>query len=139
MVTRELEAEGVEPSSDPIGNYLSLVAEVTRFKDILRARSAELEDPEWVTRSKLGVEEVAAILRAYERALDRCERTLSNMLKLDLEARRVAIAERDALAISDAFTAALIAMGLQDRLEQFREHFHASYGRSLPAGSPTGD
>ena len=50
------------------------------FKDVLRARVAELSDPEWVTSSKLAVEDASALVRAYERALDRCERTLTSML-----------------------------------------------------------
>lgn len=93
------------------------------MKDVLRARVAALSDPEWMTTSKLVVEDVRAIVRAYERALDRCERTLTNMLRLDLESRRVHIAERDAEMIWRAIAAGLAAIGASDDAQTFRAAF----------------
>jgi len=119
----QLRAEGYEPTANPVEELLSLGAEVTALKDVLRARVADLSDDAWVTTSKLAVEDVGALVRAYERALDRCERTLSNMLRLDLEARRVHIAERDAEVIWRAIGAGLAAIGASDRAEAFRAAF----------------
>jgi hypothetical protein len=123
QAAHQLRAEGYEPSVNPVEELLSLGAEVTALKDVLRARVAELFDPEWVTASKLAVEEVRAVVRAYERALDRCERTLTNMLRLDLESRRVHLAERDADLIWRAIEAALTAIGASDHAETFRAAF----------------
>lgn len=120
---RQLRAEGYEPSVDPVEELLTLGAEVTALKDVLRARVAELSDAEWVTRSKLAVEDVRAIVSAYERALDRCERTLTNMLRLNLEARRVHLAEHDAEMIWRAMEAGLAAIGASDRAQVFRSAF----------------
>jgi hypothetical protein len=123
QAARQLRAEGYEPNVNPVEELMSLGAEVTALKDVLRARVADLADPEWVTTSKLAVEDVGALVRAYERALDRCERTLTGMLRLDLEARQVHIAERDAEVIWRAIGAGLVAIGASDRAETFRAAF----------------
>jgi hypothetical protein len=119
----QLRAEGYEPTVNPVEELLSLGAEVTALKDVLRARVADLSDREWETTNKLAVEDVRAIVRAYERALDRCERTLTNMLRLDLESRRVHIAERDAEMIWRAIGAGLAAIGASDHAQTFRAAF----------------
>lgn len=123
QAARQLRAEGYEPTVNPVEELLTLGAEVTALKDVLRGRVSALSDPEWVTTSKLAVEEVRAVVRAYERALDRCERTLTNMLRLDLEARRVHIAERDAEVIWRAMEAGLAAIGASDHAQTFRAAF----------------
>jgi len=120
---RQLRAEGYEPTLNPVEELLSLGAEVTALKDVLRARVADLSDDAWVTTSRLGVEDVRALVRAYERALDRCERTLTGMLRLDLEARQVHIAEHDAEVISRAIEAGLAAIGASDHAQTFRAAF----------------
>jgi hypothetical protein len=120
---RQLRAEGYEPSVNPVRELLSLGAEVTALKDVLRARVAELTDADWVTRSRLGLEDVAAIVRAYERALDRCDRTLVNILRLDLETRQLHIAEREAQLIYQAIEATLERIGASVHAESFREAF----------------
>lgn len=120
---RQLRAEGYETSVNPVEELLRLGAEVVAFKDLLRARVAELADPEWVASSRLAVEDVSALVRAYERAQDRCERTLTNMLRLDLEARQVRIAEHDAAVVWQATMAALEAIGASADAERFRAVF----------------
>ncbi len=120
---RQLRTEGYEPNVNPVEELLTLGAEVTALKDILRARVADLSDDEWVSESKLAVENVRALVSAYERALDRCERTLTNMLRLDLEARRVRVAERDAEMIWHAISAGLAAIGASDHAQIFRAAF----------------
>jgi hypothetical protein len=120
---RQLRAEGYEPTVNPVEELLSLGAEVTALKDVLRARVADLSDVEWVTSSKLAVEDVRAVVSAYERALDRCERTLTNMLRLDLEQRRIHLAERDAEMIWRAIGAGLAAIGASDHAQTFRAAF----------------
>jgi hypothetical protein len=120
QAVRQLRAEGYEPTVSPVEELLSLGAEVTALKDVLRARVADLSDEEWVTKSKLAVEDVRAVVSAYERALDRCERTLTNMLRLDLESRRVHIAERDAELIWRAIGTGLAAIGASDQAQAFR-------------------
>jgi hypothetical protein len=120
---RQLRAEGYEPTVGAVEELLSLGAEVTALKDVLRGRVAALSDPEWVTTSKLAVEDVRAVVRAYERALDRCERTLTNMLRLDLEARQVTLAEHQGELIVQMIEASLATMGASVHAETFRKAF----------------
>jgi hypothetical protein len=117
---RQLRAEGYDPTVNPVEELLKLGAETVALKDVLRARVAELTDHEWLTTSKLGVEEASAVFRAYERAMDRCDRTLTNILRLDLETRLVHMAERDAEAIWRATMAGLEAIGATADAEVFR-------------------
>ncbi len=123
QAARQLRAEGYEPSVNPVDELLSLGAEVTALKNVLRGHVAALSDPGWVTTSKLAVEDVRAVVRAYERALDRCERTLVNMLRLDLEQRRVHLAERDAEMVWRAIGAGLAAIDASDHAQMFRAAF----------------
>jgi hypothetical protein len=123
---RQLQAEGYEPIGDPVHELLALSAEITGLKDVLRERVSSLADPEWVTRSKLGVEDVRAIVAAYERALDRCERTLTNLLKLDLEVRRQRLAEQEGEIIAAVVNGVIADLGLAERSEVralVRRHF----------------
>lgn len=113
---RQLAAEGYAPAVDAVAELLSLAAEVTALKDVLRGRVADLSDP--------------ALVAVYERALDRVERVLTGMLHLDLEARRVSLAERDAAMVWEAIEAGLAAIGASDRSELFREAFAEQLGRS---------
>lgn len=112
MAERQLRAEGYEPIGNPVEELLKLGAEVTAFKDVLRQRAAELEDPEWINRSSLGVQDVVAVVAAYERALDRCERTLTNMLRLDLEARRVRLDEQQGELLAAVIKGVISDLGL---------------------------
>jgi hypothetical protein len=90
---------------------------------VLRARVADLSDDELVTRSKLAVEDVRAVVSAYERALDRCERTLTGVRRLDLDSRRVRIAQRQAEIMVQAVEAALAAVGVDGHAPAFRKAF----------------
>lgn len=119
----QLRAEGYEPTVQPVEELLRLGAEVVAFKDVLRVRVAELSDSEWLTSSKLAVEDAAPLVRAYERAMDRCERTLTNMLRLDLEARQVQIAEREGETIVRLIEASLETMGASVHADSFRRAF----------------
>jgi hypothetical protein len=84
QAARQIRAEGYEPSVNPVEELLSLGVEVTALKDVLRARVTDLSDPEWVTKSRLDVDDTSALTRAYERALDRCERTLARACRASI-------------------------------------------------------
>lgn len=89
----ELERLGApEPIRHPVVELLDLAAEVNAWKQILRRRVAVLEDLQTV--DKLGAERERAVVVLYERALDRCERVLTSLAKLDLDSKRFRL-ERD--------------------------------------------
>ena len=115
---------------NPVEELLSLGAEVTALKDILRARVADLAGPEWVTTNRLAGEDVRAVVSAYERALDRCGRTLTSLLRLDLDSRRVRIEERQAEIMVQAVEAALVAVGIDGHAPAFRKALAAELRRA---------
>lgn len=106
----ELRAEGYEPTLNPVDALLSLGAEVTALKDMLRGRVAGAD----------ALSDGPAVGAAYERALDRCERTLTSILRLDLETRQVHIAEREAQVLFRAIEASLETIGASAQAEPFR-------------------
>ena len=129
---KALEAEGYEAIANPVDELLRLGSEVVALKDILRGRVAMLSDREWAHENDKGDEEIRAIVGAYERALDRCERMLSGLLKLDLEARQVALAEQQAQVIHRVLAGVLTDLGVKDQREVpglVRRHLTAAAGR----------
>lgn len=71
----------------------------------------------------------------YERERDRLRQIAGEMLRAGVEERRVQLAEADAALVFSGINAALAAMGLEERLEEFRRHFAEalSHGhRALP-------
>lgn len=71
----------------------------------------------------------------YERERDRLRQIASELIRCGVEERRVSLAEADAARVFAAINAAFTAMGLEERMEEFRAHFAdaLSHGhRSLP-------
>lgn len=101
-VAREIGRQGWEPVTDPVGAYADNAGEVLAFKDRLRERVETLDD--WTLRiAAIGFggeegdgddgkqlmamgEQVRAYVAAYERSLDRAERTLARMISLGFDA-----------------------------------------------------
>lgn len=79
---RLLDREGVEPVTDAVAALQQVAGEAWTLQQVLRQRVAELSDPEWVSRTRLGQEQASAWLSAYERALDRTGRLLTDLAKL---------------------------------------------------------
>lgn len=129
-----------EPLSDPVTALLQLAAEVVGFKDWLGGRLAELRDDQWVSRTKLGAEQISAWTAAYERALDRTGRLLVDIGRLNLEERQVQISQRTGEMLAQAVMAALVTCGLSDRLDLRAaiadELRQAAALESLPSGRP---
>lgn len=65
------------------------------------------------------------LVTLYHEAEERRHRVSSSVAKLGIEERRVRLAEKDATRILSAQVATLKAMGLGDRLEEFRREFVA--------------
>lgn len=100
QVAREIGRQGWAPVTDPVAAYADNAGEVLAFKDRLRERVETLDD--WTLRiAAFGAsddeaegkqlmamgEQVRAYVAAYERALDRAERTLARMISLGLDAK----------------------------------------------------
>ena len=82
-----------------------VAAEALALKNLFADRVEALSD---LTYSDQGDhEDVRAVLHAYERALDRCDRVLTGMVKLDLDIRLVRLSEAQAVLLMQAVEAVL--------------------------------
>lgn len=99
----ELAKREIEPITDPVAAYADLVGETWAFKELAREKITELRA--WTTTNVItGTDEAAAILQVYERALDRAQRSLADMLRIGLTAEQLRQArERPTLDQAQAF------------------------------------
>ena len=106
---RLLSVEGFAPITDPYTALADLAGEVVKLKDVLLEKVEELTDlRSTLVSDKSVVEQIDVVFAAYERSLDRCERILSGMARLDLEDR---IAKLHALIDLDTANQIITAMG----------------------------
>lgn len=105
---RLLNLEGFEPIHDPYTALAELAGETVKLKDILLAKVEELTNLKTTLFTEKGAtEQIDVVFSAYERALDRCEKILSGMARLDLEDR---IARLHTRINTDAVNKILVAM-----------------------------
>lgn len=99
----QLGREGLVPISNPIKELQGLAAEVVNLKRILGDQVERLQD--WDYSDRDGKREVQAVLLAYERALDRSDRILTNMARLNLDEKALALDEQNANLLFQILTA----------------------------------
>ena len=105
QVKGALERQGVEPVHDPIAQLSLLAGEVVALKDVLGAQVAELKS--WSHFDGNDKEEVRVLVVHYERALAQCHRILTDMARLDLDARLVRVSEAQADLLQQVIEAVL--------------------------------
>lgn len=135
------------PVADPLEQLARVAGEIVAFKDYLRERVEKLEDTltYWTERAyddgtelhTAAVENVRAVVAAYERALDRTAKVLATMVKLDLQGRMVAIREEQATMIVDAIRAGLAEVDMATAVRSGAEAAIAARIEAL-AGPPVG-
>jgi hypothetical protein len=106
--------------TDPLAELARVAGEIVEFKDVLRGQvdalngqltywtESDFTDAAGEFRTT-AVENLRAVLTAYERALDRTAAVLASMVKLDLQGRMVALREDQAQQLVTA-----IRLGLSD-------------------------
>jgi len=110
-----LGVEGYEPIIDPYTALANVAGEIVKLKDVLLERVEEMD----TLRSFGGEtgEQIDVVFAAYERAVDRAEKILTNMARLDLEDRiaklRARINSDVAATIVGAMNAALDVADVQ--------------------------
>lgn len=82
----------VEPIANPLDALAELAAEAAAWKSHLANVVAELKDQFRFTDEK-GAEHLDARVALFERAMDRCQRYLTDWVRLGFEERRVALEE----------------------------------------------
>lgn len=98
----------VAPVADPLTALAELAGQAVAFKNAIAEKVNNLRTIRY-TDSK-GSEQLRSELAVFERALDRCERFVTSMVKLGLDERLVRIEEAQADLVLTAIEAALDAV-----------------------------
>jgi hypothetical protein len=109
QATAQLVRLNLPPVDDPLSALASVTAEVLAWKDQIAAKVNDLTSLRYSTE---GGEQLRAEVALWERALDRCERFLTAMARLNIDERLAAIAEAQAQVIMDAIRIGLEAAGV---------------------------
>lgn len=122
------------PTSDPIGELAKLTAQVIAWKDAMAEQVNSLTSLRYESFSEDGAggEQLRAEVALWERALDRCERFLTAMARLNIEERMARVTEKQAAMAAEALQAVLGEIGLDD---DQRRDAQARLGRHLRAVS----
>lgn len=110
-LTRELARLDVEPVSDPLTALSELAGQAVAFKDAIADRVNALTAIRY--EDMKGGEQLRSEVAVWERALDRCERFVTSMAKLDIDSRLARVSEQQAEAVLRAIDAAFAAAGLR--------------------------
>lgn len=100
------------PVTDVLGELAKLAGEVLAWKRVCAARLESLGDAIRYTADGAGTEQLRAEVAVFERSLDRCERVLSAIARLDIDSRLARISEQQAAVIARAVEVALAAAGV---------------------------
>ena len=114
---RLLGIEGFDPITDPYTQLAELAGEVVKLKDVLRDKVEELSSLRDVGDENVATQ-IDVVFAAYERSIERCERVLMGMARLDLEDRiaklHTKINSVAAEKIITSLTAALDEAGIEE-------------------------
>ena len=125
---RELARLNLPPVEDPLTELARVAAEVVAWKDAIGAKVNELTSLRY--EADQGGEQLRSEVALWERALDRCERFLTAMARLNIDERLARISEAQAAAVIAAIAVACDVLRVtpeQRRLaiEAVRDHLAA--------------
>ncbi|MGE7437956.1 hypothetical protein [Kitasatospora sp. NPDC001175] len=101
----------VAPVDDPLTALMQLAGQVLAWQTATSALVNQL-GAEIRYEGVAGGEQLRAEVQLYERAMDRAEKVLSSIARLNIEERLAAIAERQAEKVLQAIDAALASAGV---------------------------
>lgn len=105
---RELAALDVQPVTDPLNQLAILAAQVLAWRDSMAEKVNELTSLRYESYGDAGSsEQLRAEVSLWERALDRCERVLTAMARLNIDERLARISERQIEVMEAAIRATL--------------------------------
>jgi hypothetical protein len=122
----ELAALDVAPVGDPLAQLALLAGQAVAWKDAMAGRVNHLAGLRYEGTGS--GEQLRAEVALWERALDRCERVLVAMARLNIDERLVKITEGQADLMEKALRATLAEIGLD--LEE-QERAARALGRHL--------
>jgi hypothetical protein len=114
---------------DPLSLLARLAAEVVAWKDAMAGQVNALTSLRYEAEGDGGGEQLRAEVALWERALDRCERVLVSMARLNIDERLAKISEERAALILRIFGLVLDELGVEtperrrEALSLARDHF----------------
>ena len=112
-VRGELARMEIEPIGDPGLAYATLAGEVWAWKELCRAQIAYLEH--WDYTDAKAAQDIKPLIAVYERALDRAQKALADMLRIGLTAEALRQA-KERPTVEQAAALHGVIQGLLDRL-----------------------
>lgn len=110
---KQLARLDVPPVEDPLSELAKVCGQVLGWKDTMAGMVNDLDGRlRYEGKGDAGGEQLRAEVALWERALDRCERFLTAMARLNIDERLTRIAEAQAAIILDVFSAALEQAGI---------------------------
>lgn len=107
----------VAPVADPLTALAEIAGQVVAFKDVLASRVNALSAVRFTDEK--GAEQLRSEVALFERSLDRCEKFLTSMARLNIDERLAAIEQQKVDMVTTALSAALSELGLSE--DQQRE------------------
>jgi len=127
----ELARLDLAPVDNPLIEMGRVAAQVLWFKDRVAERVNELTSIRYSTD---GGEQLRAEVALFERAMDRCEKFLTAMARLNIDERLARIEEKQSDLITFAVTAALEELGLSTDQQAEARRGVARHLRAVPGG-----
>lgn len=109
----ELARLNVAPVADPLTALAEIAGEVVAWKNAMAGKVNELTQLRYADAK--GSEQLRSEVALFERALDRCEKFLSTMAKLNIDERLAAIEQQKIEMVSAALSLALAELGLSEQ------------------------
>ncbi len=125
---RALAQLDVQPIDNPLEALALLAGQAVAWKDAMAARVNELMEIRFVNDDTS--EQLRSEVQLWERALDRCEKVLVSMARLNIDERLAQIDERSAEIVTKAVLATLKDLDVSDEV---RREARKSVGRHLRA------
>ena len=114
QIRRELARLDVAPVDDYLGQMALIAGQVIAWKDALAEKVNALSSLRYQVSGENGDggEQLRAEVALWERSLDRCERFLTAMARMNIEERMTRVTEKQAAMCDEAFALTLREMGL---------------------------
>lgn len=104
------------PVADPLTALSEIAGQVVAFKDAMAERVNRLTEIRYTDLKY--AEQLRSEVALFERALDRCERFLTAMARLNIDERLAAIQQRQVDAVTAALSAAIAELGLSEQQQR---------------------
>lgn len=115
----ELARLDVAPVDNPLAELQKLAGQVLAWKDALGNMVNGLTDIRY--GDEHGGEQLRSEVALFERAMDRCERVLVAMARLNIDERLVRLTERQAQLANEVLKGALADLGIDHREDEVRK------------------